>query len=282
MKLLFIGGPLDGNMKEMEDTRVYYEQSVPKYESLQAPHERILPTDGVVCTGATKVKYLRHVIRILDTAISVFAVEGLAHRDVLTYLIDGYQGMASDSPSERETDLTRSDMPCTLSGWQGRVGLKDMNQSTSKRRNEMPLARLTLTELNSDLYDQISEGIDRIRQKIIEAYADGTISFSEIVAVIGEAVRELLLLVNTLQVLTPEQKKAAVLELVDEIYAKDIAPIDVPVVPDWMEPMMDQIVGQIIHIMALQVLNFLLSTEEENETCPYCRAAKAPLIAKEE
>lgn len=121
------------------------------------------------------------------------------------------------------------------------------------------LKALVLTKLSGELYDQISEAVDKIRQKISEAFADGSISFREVLGLIGDMVREFVALVGTLGEMTPAEKKAAVLELVDEVYDKDIRPLNMDFVPDWIEEnYVDPLIGQIVHTAADRILDMLI------------------------
>jgi len=120
------------------------------------------------------------------------------------------------------------------------------------------LKALELTKLSGVLYDQIKEAVDKVRLKIAEAYADGTITFAEVFNVVGMIVGELIGVFQTFQGMSNAEKKEAIVELVDEVYKKDVAPLDITFVPDSIEEMyIDPLIGQLVHTAAVALVDFL-------------------------
>lgn len=106
----------------------------------------------------------------------------------------------------------------------------------------------------SQLLDAIRGQVADLKAKYAEAAVDG-ISISDAIALVvdfGDAVHAS---AHVVPGLTPEERRGAVLEAVDQFYAESIAPLDLPGVPNIVEgSIFDPTVGTLIHRVALGVL----------------------------
>jgi len=110
--------------------------------------------------------------------------------------------------------------------------------------------------LRNELYEQIKEAVQALKAGFRDALADGKITLAELWLLVQHLVIDLVGIVNGLDDLSPERRKEAILELVDEVYADVIAPIDLPWVPEFIErSLVDPILGIALHEVVSRLLD---------------------------
>ena len=111
--------------------------------------------------------------------------------------------------------------------------------------------------LRGDLWDLVKEEVEAFWRSIQEKYSDGKITLNEIWALVAEAIEVLTKIFEKLNV-DNATKREMLVALIDDTYVNVIAPLDISWVPNLFEPMLDRIVGQMVHQMALTALEYLL------------------------
>jgi len=100
------------------------------------------------------------------------------------------------------------------------------------------------------LYDKFSKAITNVITAYKEAHADGKLSFTEIIALLGTAIGELVSIAEAFYDGSGDAKKAAVMAAIDTFYEEVIKPIDIPVIPNFIEPIADKAVKQLLLVVA--------------------------------
>jgi len=100
------------------------------------------------------------------------------------------------------------------------------------------------------LYEAFSEAI----QKIVDAYkvakSDDKLSFTDIISLVGTAIGEMVSVAEVFHGGDGSAKKAAVLAAVGTFYDEVIAPMDIAKIPNFIEPIVDKGVKQLILVIA--------------------------------
>ncbi len=96
-----------------------------------------------------------------------------------------------------------------------------------------------------DLYDVISDKFQELMASLREKVTDG-LSLGEIWTLIEKTIKALVKIANVLEA-SGSQKKDLVLRLVQRVYDEVIRPIDLPWVPNTLEPWIDQLIGQAVY-----------------------------------
>lgn len=105
-----------------------------------------------------------------------------------------------------------------------------------------------------DLYSLIAAFVAETRQKIIDAKADGSISFSDAVALFTDCIERLVAAASALS-MPGADKKAAVMAAISKLYDSLILPIDLPG-PDLI---VDPALKQVLMIVADGIVEFFVS-----------------------
>jgi len=92
------------------------------------------------------------------------------------------------------------------------------------------------------LSEVVSQAVDKLVAQYKDATADGKVTISDVFKLLQLAVVELVAVVNVLAV-PGADKKQAVLDGIARIYSEVIAPLDIPGVPNWIEPVVDRVIG---------------------------------------
>lgn len=98
--------------------------------------------------------------------------------------------------------------------------------------------------LIEELYETIKKEVDELLAEIAERAGDG-IDIPDIWALMKEAVSGLVVIVEAVKA-TGLDKKKLVLELARAFYRTVVAPLDIPFVPNVIEPYVDEMVGWMI------------------------------------
>ena len=100
------------------------------------------------------------------------------------------------------------------------------------------------------LYDKFSKAITTVIASYKEANADGKLTFTDIVALLGTATSELVGIAEAFYDGSGEAKKAAVMAALNTFYDEVIEPIDIPAIPNFIEPITDKVIKQILLVVA--------------------------------
>lgn len=91
----------------------------------------------------------------------------------------------------------------------------------------------------SDLYDVVKEQIDNIIKEAKDSYADGVLSLAELWGLGQDLVFSIMAIAETLNA-SGEDKKAVVMQAAARVYDEVLAPIDIPKIPNFIEPSFDK------------------------------------------
>ena len=100
------------------------------------------------------------------------------------------------------------------------------------------------------LYKAFSDAIQKIVDAYKEATTDDKLSFTDIISLVGTAIGEMVSVAETFHDGDGSAKKAAVLAAVGTVYDEVIAPMDIAKVPNFIEPIVDKGVKQLILVIA--------------------------------
>lgn len=105
--------------------------------------------------------------------------------------------------------------------------------------------------LRSDLYEKVygdfAKLLTDLQAQVAVIQQDNRITFSEAVSFIGSAIQQAYVIVSKYAA-HPADRKELVLILVDEFYAKVLAPLDIPYVPAFAEnSFLDPMLGKALH-----------------------------------
>ena len=96
------------------------------------------------------------------------------------------------------------------------------------------------------LYDAISAEIVKLTDVIKGAAADKKLTITEIFTIVQQSVVSLTAVVRQFTEVAADQRRAAVIAAVKYLYDSVIAPLDIPGVPNFIEPAVDKALGQLI------------------------------------
>jgi hypothetical protein len=108
------------------------------------------------------------------------------------------------------------------------------------------------------LYDDVKAAIDQIIAKYKELAADG-LSFSEVWTLFQNATATLIQLVQKYGDYSGEQKKEVVIEALGRLYDEVIAPIDLKGIPNFLEPIVDRALKQLLLTFAGPAIDSLVN-----------------------
>lgn len=112
-----------------------------------------------------------------------------------------------------------------------------------------------------DLYARIAEHAAHIRAEVEGRRADGRLTVGDMFAIGGRVVQCAVDEVRSLPDLSVEEKKVAVLAAVDRWYAGEIAPLDLPGVPELVErAIVDPALGSLAHALVSGAFDALYHT----------------------
>lgn len=105
--------------------------------------------------------------------------------------------------------------------------------------------------LNSELFQKVSSEfialLNTLQAQVEVIKQDNRITLSEAVSFIGNAIQQGYLIVSKYAA-TPSDRKDLVLTLVDEFYARALAPLDIPYIPNFAEnSFLDPMIGKGLH-----------------------------------
>ena len=111
--------------------------------------------------------------------------------------------------------------------------------------------------VRGDLWDLVKDEMEAFWRSVQEKYSDGRITLNEIWALVSEAIQVLTKIFEKLNV-DNATKREMLVALIDDTYTNVIAPLDISWVPNLFEPVLDRIIGQMVHQMAETALEYLL------------------------
>jgi|JI9StandDraft_2_1071091.scaffolds.fasta_scaffold355598_1 hypothetical protein len=134
------------------------------------------------------------------------------------------------------------------------------------------------------MYEKLKGAIDEIIAAYKEVYADKKITFGEMLTLVTRACATFVKLVESMGEGTGQEKKDAVITAVGTFYDTVVAPMDIPGVPNFIEPMVDQgakLVAMTVASSAVDALVVIFNKTgwgEEVEEGQVPQAVKAPVI----
>jgi len=109
------------------------------------------------------------------------------------------------------------------------------------------------------LYVKFSEAITSIIDSYKEAKSDGAISITDVISLLGTVVSEMVDVAEAFHDGNGSAKKAAVLSAIDMFYEEVIAPMDIDKIPNFIEPIVDKGLKQLIIVVADGVIDTVVS-----------------------
>lgn len=98
-----------------------------------------------------------------------------------------------------------------------------------------------LEDKNMALYDNLKVEVDKLIAEYKAAYADQKLTLSEVWAIFQSAIQVLVKLAEEVNGAGDgEAKKEAVMAALDKFYDEVVAPIDIKIIPNVVEPMADR------------------------------------------
>jgi hypothetical protein len=98
-------------------------------------------------------------------------------------------------------------------------------------------------------YEKIQEQAKEVLEKYSELNSDGQFSFADglnlSLVVLGDVIRFL----SDYAELDYDKRKATAIDIVNQFYAEKIAPMDIPGVPNIIEPLIDSSIQQFIPVL---------------------------------
>ena len=116
----------------------------------------------------------------------------------------------------------------------------------------------------SGLYEKFSAAITKVITSYKEANADGKLSFTDIIALLGTATGELVSIAEAFYDGSGDAKKAAVMAAIDTFYEEVIEPIDIPAIPNFIEPIADKAVKQLLLVVADGLVDAVVAIFNKN------------------
>ena len=111
--------------------------------------------------------------------------------------------------------------------------------------------------MGNELYDTVKAEVEALIAKGKALVADG-LQFRDVVPMMKKVYTSVVLIAETVEA-SNEDKKALAVQIVDEFYADVIRPIQLlPDSADWFERLMDEMMGQAIHLAAEQAIDTLV------------------------
>ena len=110
------------------------------------------------------------------------------------------------------------------------------------------------------LYDDIAASVNSIIAKYKEIIGDGKLTLSEILSLAGAAAASFLELTKSLTALD-EEKKKAILTAVETFYDTVLAPLDIPVVPNFLEPVVDAGLKEVVLYVTGAMIDTLMGVQ---------------------
>lgn len=94
------------------------------------------------------------------------------------------------------------------------------------------------------LYGAVRQGIDRIAEQWKAAMADDQITLAEGVGIVIAAANEVSYVVRTFQ--GADDGRQLAIDALEAFYDREIAPLDLPKIPNWLEGMADNFLRSLI------------------------------------
>jgi hypothetical protein len=115
------------------------------------------------------------------------------------------------------------------------------------------------------LYDDFQASIDGIIGEYKMVIADGKISISEVFTAVGNATATFVQLFRTLGIGSEAERKDAVVKAIGRFYDEVIAPIDIVGVPNFLEPVVDKAIRELLLLLAKSWIDSLVNIFTKSE-----------------
>jgi len=107
--------------------------------------------------------------------------------------------------------------------------------------------RISNSELYAKVYNDFVALLNQLQAQVAVIQQDNRITLSEAVSFIGNAIQQGYVIVSKYAA-TPTDRKDLVLMLIDELYVRVLAPLDIPYVPGFVEnSFLDPMIGKGLH-----------------------------------
>ena len=114
------------------------------------------------------------------------------------------------------------------------------------------------------LYDSVEEGVQGVIATYKDAKSDGKVSFNEVVTLTGEAISALVVVAESFKDLTGADKKSVVLSAIGTFYDEVVAPIDIQKIPNFIEPILDKSIKQLLLAVSDGIIEAIVSLYNNN------------------
>ena len=112
---------------------------------------------------------------------------------------------------------------------------------------------------SNKLLGELQAAITKIINSYDKASSDGKLTFSEIWGLFQNALATLIQLTEKYAEYTGEQKKEVVLAALDQLFDRVIKPIDIKGVPNFLEPIVDKALKQLLMTLAGPAIDSLVN-----------------------
>jgi len=122
------------------------------------------------------------------------------------------------------------------------------------------------------LYDETKSAIDAIIGEYKKVVADGKISISEVFTLVGRATATFVNLFRALDLGTESERKDTVVLAIGRFYDEIVAPIDITGVPNFLEPIVDKALRELLLLLTRSWADAVLAVFTKSEIVVQQRA----------
>lgn len=108
------------------------------------------------------------------------------------------------------------------------------------------MAAVPITAAGTPLYDAVMAEIAKIQETIKTANADKKVTFQELFFIVSQAITGLVAITREFTDTPSATRRTLVIDAIQYLYDTTIKPLDLPGIPNLIEPAVDSIFGQIL------------------------------------
>lgn len=123
------------------------------------------------------------------------------------------------------------------------------------------------------LYEDTKSAIDAIILEYKKVVADGKISISEVFTLVGRATATFVNLFRSLDLGTESERKDTVVLAIGRFYDEIVAPIDITGVPNFLEPIVDKALRELLLLLTRSWADAVLAVFTKSEIVVQRRAS---------
>ena len=122
------------------------------------------------------------------------------------------------------------------------------------------------------LYEDAKSAIDTVISEYKKVVTDGKISVSEVFTLVGKATATFVNLFRSLNIGTESERKETVVLAVAKFYDEIVAPIDITGVPNFLEPVVDRALRELLLLLTRSWSDAVLAVFTKSEIVVQQRA----------